>query len=189
MGERSGIAVCWENDLDETATAELAEALGAIFGAVDPAARPMFADRRSWAGARPELRLIVRDEQGIAGHIGFLRRFLRIGAIDQLVAELGLVAVRADRQGDGLGRKLLADADAVLADLAVPFGFLGCKPDAAGFYQRNGWVRIAAAARHPENHAMWRVATPDEVLFVRPITTEADTWPAGAVVDWNGLKL
>lgn len=189
MGELSDVAVRWENDLADAETTELSAALGAIFGAVDPGALPMFAEHRSWAGARPELRLIVRDTHGIAGHIGFLRRFLRIDGTDQLVGELGLVAVRADRQGDGLGRKLLAEADAVLAALGVPFGFLGCKPDAAGFYERGGWVRIDATARHPENHTMWRVATPDEVLFVRPITAEADTWPAGAVVEWNGLKL
>ncbi|MEJ3659118.1 GNAT family N-acetyltransferase [Actinomycetes bacterium KLBMP 9759] len=183
------VALCWENDLGEVETTELSEALGSIFGSADPAAKPLFADRRSWAGARPELRLIVRDEAGIAGHVGFLRRFIRVDGTDQLVGELGLVAVRADRQSSGLGRRLLEESDAALRGLGVPFGFLGCKPDAEGFYLRNGWTRLDARARHPENRTTWRVSMPDEVLFIRPVTAAVADWPAGAVVDWNGLKL
>ena len=186
MAER--IETVWENDLTPAQHAELSAALADIFD-TEPGEREQFDGGRSWAGARPEFRLVARDERGIAGHIGFLRRFLRIDDHDQLVAELGLVAVRADLRGDGLGGRLLDASDALLTDLATPFAFLGCKPGAAGFYQRNGWHLVDVVPRYPSNDSPYEVRDAPAITLVKAMAQPLETWPAGKAVEWNGLKL
>jgi len=100
---------------------------------------------RSWCSERPELRLIgTADDDGDevpVAHLAVLRRFVRVGEAEVLVADTGLVAVDPDRQGRGLGLALLAEATRVLTGLGVPFGLLTTGHDREGFYQRGGWRR------------------------------------------------
>ncbi|GMA30280.1 GNAT family N-acetyltransferase [Litorihabitans aurantiacus] len=104
---------------------------------------------RSWCSERPELRLIGTDAGSDepddtatpVAHLAVLRRFVRVGETDVLVADTGLVAVDPDRQGRGIGAQLLAEAAQVLGGLGVPHGFLTTGPDREAFYARGGWLR------------------------------------------------
>ena len=81
-----------------------------------------FEGGRSWAGARPEFRAIGYDAHGIAAHICILRRFIKVGEVDLVVAELGLYAVRPDLEGFGISFSMHA-VYPVLQKLGVPFVF------------------------------------------------------------------
>lgn len=104
------LAVSWaswrEGELDPAAHGRIASMLRAAF----PAYANAFPGRRSWSGARPELRVVAHDPVGVAAHAGVLRRFIQVvdgdRAVEQLVAHVGLVAVRPDLQGSGIGRQL-----------------------------------------------------------------------------------
>jgi len=75
-------------------------------------------------------------------HLGILRRFLRVAERDasQLVGGVGLVAVDPDLQGRGFGAELLARTALTLRALDLPFGFLTCDEQVAGFYAAAGCV-------------------------------------------------
>jgi nodulation protein A len=63
-------------------------------------------------------------------HLGLLRRFLRVpdSGASLLVGDVGLVAVDPDFQGKGIGGELLNQTSRTMTDLALPFGFLTCRP-------------------------------------------------------------
>ncbi|TGO05694.1 GNAT family N-acetyltransferase [Serinibacter arcticus] len=119
---------------------------------------------RSWCSERPELRLVGTDDDGApAAHLAVLRRFVRVGTAEVLVADTGLVAVDPSRQGTGLGLALLTEAARVLAGLGVPFGFLTTGHDREGFYSRGGWRRtptqLTRTIERDESVQVWREAS------------------------------
>src|SRR5919109_2258623 len=98
--------LCWESALELSDHAELAEFFRETYGPTGAFNAKPFEGAHSWAGARPELRLIGYDDRGVAAHLGLLRRFIRVGEIDLLVGELGLWGVRPDLEGFGLNYSL-----------------------------------------------------------------------------------
>ncbi|WP_285595794.1 GNAT family N-acetyltransferase [Actinomycetospora sp. NBRC 106378] len=147
----------------------------------------VFTPGHSWAGARPELRVLghVRDE--IVAHAGVIRRFLRSPAGAQLVGDVGLVAVHPGHQGEGLGAALMAEVRRALVELAVPHGFLTCAPELRPFYERSGWVALADTdlcsigidhrLEHDRRNGM-----------VLPVLAPLDEWPAGPL-ERNGQEI
>ncbi len=144
-----------ETDLTASDHAALATLLARAFPSTDMRGR-------SWCSERPELRLIgTDDDDGGApvAHLAVLRRFVRVGETEVLVADTGLVAVDPSRQGTGLGLALLAEGARVFADLAVPFGFLTTGADRAGFYERGGWrptpTQLTRTIERDESLQVW----------------------------------
>ena len=54
----------------------------------------------------------------------------------------GLVGVRSLSQGSGIGFRLLKGASTTFHDLALPFGFLTCRPGVVPLYKRGGWTEL-----------------------------------------------
>lgn len=181
----------WEGGFSAAEHTEIAEHLALTLGQVRAEDAEFFRDGCSWAGGRPEFRLLGWDEDGLAAHIGVLRRYLRVGAVDQPVADLGLFAVRPDSQRRKLGSELLTELRAILVDLDVPFGFLNCRPQLIDFYERNGWQLLAerTTVRQVDPRDPRLVVAFQKPTFVLPVKSSLDTWPAGDVIDRNGLEV
>ena len=104
----------------------------------------------------------------------------------QLVGDVGLVGVDPDRRGTGLGAELLARTAAALHALDLPFGFLTCGEQVAGFYAAAGWVRVANPVRMIRRDR--RVQVYGGVAMALPVRAGMDAWPAGRM-DRNGYEL
>ncbi|MEJ2864915.1 GNAT family N-acetyltransferase [Actinomycetospora flava] len=166
--------VSWETDLDAAAHADVAALLSRAYAR--QSAR--FSDGRSWAGARPELRVVGRVGGVAVAHAGVVRRFLRAlpDGGDVLVGDVGLVAVDPGHQGRGLGAALTARVVDVLVDLDVPFGFVSCGPAVEGFYRAAGWTRLpGVTVRLVDTHHRTRVDTDPAMVHAagRPLSA----WP------------
>jgi nodulation protein A len=173
----------WENDLDEDAHAELAGLLARCFPR-----SPRLGGTRSWSGGRPELRLCGRLDGRPVAHLGILRRHLRVAGAetDVLVGDVGLVAVDPDVQGGGLGRRLLAEANGALDRLRMPFGFLTCGEQVAGFYAAGGWRRVTNPTR--TMRADGKVEVYGGASMVLPVWSGMAGWPGG-LIDRNGYEV
>lgn len=69
----------------------------------------------SWYGGRPDHRLWLEGSDGTpVAHLDFERRLIGVGDREVLVAGVGEVATHPDRQGRGLGRRLMAELRRVL---------------------------------------------------------------------------
>jgi nodulation protein A len=166
--------VHWEAELDDALEAELAAALADIYP--DDAGR---FQGRAWAGARPEVRVVGRDDDGrIVAHVGMARRFLRTAdGAALLVADTGLVGTVPAARGTGLGRELLAEAARVARELDAPFGFLTCGERVVGFYESCGWIRGANPVLGidlDDGRERW-----EGPAMHLPVRAPAESWPAG----------
>jgi nodulation protein A len=126
-------------------------------------------------------------------HAGVLRRFVQVRCegriVEQLVAVVGLVAVRPDRQGSGLGRRLGAGIAGALTELGVPFGLLGCRDQVRGYYRSVGWHALPATrAYHCPLDDPYRTVADDAGWMVLPVTERFDRWPAGDL-HFNGAQV
>jgi nodulation protein A len=179
--------VRWEGDLHADDHERLAGLLRAAF----PGYAHAYPGRRTWAGARPELRVVGYDGAVPVAHAGALRRFVRIGDAELLVAVVGMVAVHPDRQGGGVGRVLGEHLAAALRALPVPFGMLGCGPDRVGFYRAIGWHLLPPT---PVSYSPLdvddasRVETHHDGWMVLPVTGTVEEWPGGAA-QWHGAMI
>ena len=172
----------WEDDLTDDDQA----ALGALLARCFPRSRTPFGPGRSWSSARPELRVVARDEGVPVAHVAVLRRFLQVDGMGVLVGDVGLVAVDPDRQGSGTGAALLAWCRETLAALELPFGFLTCGEHVAGYYATGGWERVPGPTRMVR--ADGRVQVYGGVSMVLPVGRGIDAWPPGRV-DRNGWEV
>jgi nodulation protein A len=148
-----------------------------------------FGRGHSWAGARPELRVLGHQDGELVAHAGLVRRFLRAPDHDTsvLVGDVGLVAVHPGRQGQRLGAALMDAVATALDGFGVPFGFLTCDPDVRAFYERCGWTALLA---HPV-----RSIRIDQVLeadrsngMLLPVRRPVTEWPSGPV-ERNGQEI
>jgi nodulation protein A len=175
----------WESDVPE----DLHEALAALLVRAYPTHAAVFVGRRSWSGARPEVRVVGLAGDRPVAHFGILRRFLRAdGEDDVLVGDGGLVAVDPEYQARGVGRELLEQAALAMDDLGLPFGFLTCRPGVVPFYESGGWRLMDGLATRliDNNHEVETYHGPAMVLPVRAALTR---WPDAGVVDRNGLEV
>lgn len=175
----------WETSLDVVAHTGIAALLARSYARRSWS----FTDARSWFGARPELRVVGCRDGGPVAHAGVVRRFLRAPDRDVsvLVGDVGLVAVHPDRQGERLGAALMDTVATVLAELAVPYGFLTCDPAVRPFYERCGWTALT--------DQVVRSIRVDQALedhrrngMVLAVTASVDAWPPGPI-ERNGQEI
>ena len=169
----------WEDDVVDHAS------LAALLARAFPRTRSIGGEQ-SWSSARPELRLVGRADGRVVAHAAVLRRFLQIDGCAQLVGDVGLVAVDPARHGTGLGAALLAQVREALCELGVPFGFLTCGEQVAGFYARGGWARVPGPTRMIR--ADGRTQVYGGVSMVLALATPLDAWPSGRI-DRNGWEV
>ncbi len=188
--------LCWENELQISDHVELAEFFRKTYGPTGAFNAKPFESGRSWAGARPELRAIAYDSRGIAAHIGSLRRFIKVGATDVLVAELGLYGVRPDLEGLGISHSIRAMYP-TLRGLRVPFAFgtvrYALKNHLArlcrhGMDARLSEVRVRSTL--PNVHlALPPTRIEDVLAVILPIDSPISAWPDGGAIERNGPEL
>ncbi|WP_407189973.1 NodA family N-acyltransferase [Bradyrhizobium centrosematis] len=187
----------WESELGLDDHAELAEFFRKSYGPTGAFNAEPFQGSRSWAGARPEVRLIGYDSQGIAAHIGLLRRYIKVGGADLLVGELGLYAVRPDLEGLGISHAMRVTYP-ILHELGVPFGFGTVRPalekHMRRLFQRQGLATLLNGIRvlstQPDvypNLSPTRIE--DVIVVVFPVGRSISEWPAGTLIDRNGPEL
>ena len=178
--------VHWEGELTVPDHRDIAYTLRQAFSSE----AHLFADARSWAGARPELRLVARTEAGVVGHYAVKRRFLRVDETDQLVGETGLLAVHPDLRRRGLGPQLVDRMNGLLTALAVPFGFTNCTRERVKYHEAAGWrelpgVRTSFCLAGQPSKSL----TLDYPAVVLPVTAGIEDWPIGTLIQLNGAEL
>ena len=174
---------CWELDLTPADHAQLATLVARCF----PGMAARVAGGRSWAAQRPELRVIGYADGVPVAHLGVLRRVVRVGGVDVLVGDVGLVGTDPDRRGQGLGRALLDRARARLLELGLPFGWLTCGPGVVGFYRAAGWQQLAGRVTRMIDREGAPRLFPDPAMLL-PLHAPAADWPAGDI-DCNGFEV
>jgi nodulation protein A len=164
------------------------EGIAALLALAFPDFRDGYAGARSWAGAQPELRILVHDGDALVAHAGIRRMFVAVGdgggdpAADLLVGSTGMVAVHPDRQGQGLGTLLADGMRGALARLAVPFGLLETGEATTAYYTRHGWVPLDGRTGHYNGFTLLgaaEVVHQDHGWLMLPVTATADAFPAG----------
>ncbi|MER8383006.1 MULTISPECIES: NodA family N-acyltransferase [unclassified Mesorhizobium] len=189
--------LCWENELQLSDHVELAQFFRNTYGPTGASNAEPFEGSRSWAGARPELRAIAYDSSGVAAHMGILRRFIKVDAVDLLVAELGLYGVRPDLEGLGIAHSIHVMLP-ILQELGVPFAF-GTVRDALRnhverFARRYSPLAVLSGIRVRSTRPEARLDLPptridDALTIVLPVGRPISEWPTGTMIDRNGPEL
>lgn len=172
-----------ENDLAEADRALIRDLLTAAF----PGHADLWIVCDFWGGPL-EYRLLLRDITGrLTGHLGFARRLIRVNDQPVLVAGIGAVAILPDWQGQGAGRQLLAAVKTILANNAMAdFGFLQCRDDVTGFYEKSGFHRIPQPVRSFDpDRLVWQ--TDDTATLILPVALPLQAWPRDGIVDLMGM--
>ncbi|WP_353646026.1 NodA family N-acyltransferase [Mesorhizobium sp. WSM2239] len=188
--------LCWENELQLADHAELSDFFRKSYGRTGAFNTKPFEGGRSWGGARPEFRAIGYDAHGVAAHIGILRRFIKVGGVDLLVAELGLYGIRPDLEGLGISFSLSA-VFPVLQQLGVPFAFGTVRHAMRNHVERfcRGGLAtlisgVSVRSTRPDVHPdLPPTRLEDVLLLVSPIGRSMDEWPSGTLIDRNGPEL
>ncbi|MDA9483410.1 acyltransferase [Bradyrhizobium sp. CCBAU 11445] len=187
----------WESELRLADHAELAEFFRKSYGPTGAFNAQPFEGNRSWAGARPEVRVIGYDARGIAAHVGLLRRFINVGGVDLLVGELGLYAVRPDLEGLGISQAMRVMYP-MLQKLGIPFGFGTVRPalekHMTRLVERQGLATLISGIRvrstHPDVYPnLSPIRIEDVIVVVFPVGRSMSEWPAGTIIDRNGPEL
>ncbi|MPR13557.1 NodA family N-acyltransferase [Microvirga tunisiensis] len=188
--------LCWENELQLSDHIELADFFRKTYGPTGAFNAKPFEGSRSWAGARPELRVIGYDSSGVAAHIGALRRFIKVGGVDLLVAELGLYGVRPDLEGLGISHSIRVMYP-VLHQLGAPFAFGAVRHALRNHVERfcrSGLATIVSGVRVrstlPDVYLDLPPTRVEDVLaVVLPIGRPITDWPTGTIIERNGPEL
>lgn len=156
--------------------------LDEAFGAGEEA----FTDQ-DWEHASGGTHFVLRDGPDIVGHAAVVERELRLDGRSVCGGYIEAVAVRSDRQGRGLGSRLMAAVDRFVAD-GYELGALSTGRWA--FYEHLGWRRWEGVTsvqtpdgeqRTPEEDGTIMVlATPSSSSFDRAGMISCD-WRAGDV--------
>ena len=100
---------------------------------------PVFSQTRYWHGTAPEYSFFRREAGLVTGHVGIVRRTIRIGSRQVTIAGVQNLAVSPDRRQTGLGALLMIRALNEARRRGIDFGLLFCVPGLARFYTSLGW--------------------------------------------------
>jgi nodulation protein A len=177
--------VAWEDELAPDDHFAIAALLRDCF----PATARMFTNARTWGGARPEIRFLVRSRGSVIGHAAVLRRFVRVGDEEQLVGNLGLVAVHPARRGERIGRRLMDMCAETVENLRVPYAFANVGRPYLGTGLVAGWRHLTdVRTSFITNLQPLCALRLDYPVLIRP-TPAAAPWPDGNLVRIHGGEL
>lgn len=139
---------------------------------------------RSFHQQRHHLRLLVREQEAVIGHMALCYRSIRLGEKLLPIIGLGEVATDPDFQGQGIASALMSHAIAIAKDSSAAFFLLfGVRPLYAGVGFRN--------APNPVTHVELFHAKTGQVstevvtdLMIMPLALE--DWDDTAPVDLLG---
>ncbi len=162
-------------------------ALRGLLGAAFPELAATFAVASFW-GSEPDHRLWLETAAGEpVAHLSLVRRAIDVGGVAVPVAGVGAVAIRPDRRGSDLGRRLLAELRGLLSGrVPAAFGFLACSEEMAGFYARAGWHRLDQPMRYVDPASGQQVVY-DGPSMILPAEEPVERWPGGGTIDLRGL--
>ena len=170
----------WEDDVDDHA--ELAALLARAFPqSRTPRWRAAVVERAAGAAAR----------RPSDGQVGRARRRPAAVPADRRAGRSSSATSgwsRSTRRATarGLGAALLAQSGRRCAGWGMPFGFLTCGEQVAGFYARGGWARVPGPTRMIR--ADGRMQVYGGVSMVLALATPLDAWPSGRI-DRNGWEV
>jgi nodulation protein A len=149
-----------------------------------------FPGRRSWAGARPEYRIIARIDDVIVGHLGVLMKDILVDGVPHRAGQVGLQAVDPRCTGFGItGRTQLAAA-ALLRELGAAFGFANVGETRVPGFTGHGWIHVdRAETRLFVASSPFRTRRLRYPIVVLPITLPAERLLGAALFDINGFEL
>lgn len=131
--------------------------------------------------ASHDFHVIARIDRRIAGHVGWARREVAVGAETVAIAGVGGVLVSDDARGIHLGGALMERAEQSMSEHGVAFGYLGCREQVVPFYMSCGWIRITARERSIGRDGEHVVNEPGPPTLIRPITASVESWPEGDI--------
>lgn len=131
------VEIAEESDLSP----ELDQAIRDLLCHCFPPDIPVFSQTRRWHGTAPEFSFYRREAGVITGHVGIVRRAIRVGSNPLTIAGVQNLAVVPDRRKSGLGALLMIRALAEARRRGITFGLLFCVPGLTHFYASLGWER------------------------------------------------
>ncbi|GLS85229.1 hypothetical protein GCM10010873_02020 [Cypionkella aquatica] len=141
-------------------------------------------DNRSYHRHRPHLRVILRDQGQIIGHIALLLRPVRLGTRLTETTGLAEVCSHPDHRGTGIAGRLLQTAirhaRTAQTEYIILFG-------TAPLYAGHGFTRqtnILTFVDLAQNRTTAIISEPAETLMVLPL--RGQIWPDNAPLDMLG---
>ncbi len=138
-----------------------------------------------WESIGPGVHVLAEEDGQVVAHAAIVDRLLYPGDGTLRCGYVEAVAVRPDRQGDGLGSEVMERINRMI-DQGYELGALGTGRQ--GFYARLGWLtwRGPTWIRHPDGR---RERSPDEdggiMVRVTPATPPDLDLGLPIAVDWR----
>jgi len=140
---------------------------------------PVFSQTRHWHGSAPEYCFYRAENGRITGHVGIVRRAIRVGARSIEVAGVQNLAVAPERRKSGLGALLMIRALAEARKRGIRFGLLFCVPGLARFYRDLGW-QLQDRPFFMNDESVARIRIPEKNIGMT-LALETEAFPAGPV--------
>ena len=143
---------------------------------------PGFFNGRIYVKQQPHFRIIMHEGSDIVGHVALDYRVIRIGLEAVRICFIIDLCVRKDRRGQGMGPKLLEEAEMQARAAGVCFMVLMAELHA--FYGRHGFLRIQGvstkwlAIEDRASHSLVEEDLSDR-LMAKPLTEFG--WPEGPI--------
>ena len=143
---------------------------------------PGFFNGRIYVKQQPHFRIIMVNEGEVVGQVALDYRVIRIGAEVVRICFVIDLCVRKDRRRQGIGSKLLAEAETQARQAGVSFIVL--MADLHDFYGRQGFLRIQGgltrwlAIEDRASHSLKEEDLADQ-LMAKPLTEIG--WPKGPI--------
>jgi len=143
---------------------------------------PGFFDGRTYVKQQPHFRIIMYAASEVVGHVALDYRVIRIGAEIVPICFVIDLCVRKHHRGQGLGSKILEEAEAQARQAATHFMVL--MADLHDFYGHRGFLRIQGvltkwlAIENRASHSLIEEDLSDQ-LMAKPLTKFC--WPGGPV--------
>jgi predicted N-acetyltransferase YhbS len=182
MASSFALTVIPETEMSETLDRAIRDLLCRCF----PEDAAAFAKSRAWHESWPHFTVLAREDASLLGHVGIVRRLIRCGAEEVIVAGVQNLCVIPQRRGAGVSQALLQAALAEAKQQAMPFGLLFCIPELAAFYRSTGWRESlaqitmlderGAVGPLPEKNVGMQIALVEEPFPPGPIFLNGRDW-------------
>lgn len=137
---------------------------------------------RTYVKQQPHFRIIMHAGSDVVGHVALDYRVIRIGVEVVRICFVIDLCVHKDRRGQGIGSKLLEEAEAQARQAEVCFMVLIA--DLHGFYGRHGFLRIQGVStkwleiKDRASHSLIEGDLSDQ-LMAKPLNECG--WPEGPI--------